>query len=143
MSTLTGAIGSPVAAIVQHLLSVSTITDIVDQKVFGGALPRGSAKFTNAVVVRMAGGLPDMDQSTLHRPRLEFRCYAETDAEAETLYQALYAALNGQIGIQANDVLIKSIWMASMGANLYDEDVNKPFLLSYADSIFQTEKLSA
>lgn len=143
MTSLTGAIGSPVACIVQHLLSLSSITDVVDQKVFGGALPSGAAQMKNMIAVRAAGGLSDLDVIAIHRPRLEIRCYGETDEEAELIYHLVYAALNGQTGIQANDTLCKSIWMASKGANLFDENVNKPFMLAFMDSIFQTEKVSA
>ena len=143
MATLTGAIGSPISAVVQHLLTVSGVTDLVDQRVFGGALPGRSADFESAVVIRAAGGRPDIDQIVLHRPRFEIRCYGTTDEEAEEIFLAVYAALNRQLGIQANDTLIKSIWIASTGANLFDQDVNKPFILAFADSIMQTEKVSA
>ncbi len=143
MSSLTGSIGSPVECVVQHLLSVAAVTALVEKRIFGAALPAGSASFDTAITVRLAGGLPDMYQLVLHRPRFEFRCYGVTDTQAEEVYQAVYAALNGQEGIQASDILIKSIWMASLGTNLYDEDTNKPFILSYADSIVQTEKVSA
>ena len=142
MTTLTGTIGSPVSCIVQHLLSVDSVTDKVDERIFGGALPPASGKFKSAITIRGADGLPDIDVEVMHSPRLELRCYGETDEEAEEIYYLVYAALNGKLGIQANDTLCKSIWMASKGTNLFDENVNKPYMLAFMDSIFQTEKVS-
>ncbi|KKN48913.1 hypothetical protein LCGC14_0648110 [marine sediment metagenome] len=143
MSTLNGEVADPVGVIVAHLLSLSDLEAKVDKRIYGGALPPGSANFDSAVVIRLAGGLPDLYQEVITYPRFELRCYGLTDEKAGEIYWLVYRLLNGKLNIIANDGLIKSIWINSGGTTLYDNTVNRPFHLGFLQAIMQTEKLSA
>ncbi len=143
MGNLSGDIADPVGAIVQFLLNEIAITNMVDKKVFGSALPPQGADYESFILVRLAGGRGDIDQETITYPRLEFRCYGLTDNAAATLYWLVYRLLNGQTNLIYNDTRFMSISIVSSGAALYDDTLNRPYVLAYADCMMQTEKISA
>ena len=143
MSTLTGEPKDPVGLVVQYLLSLSGLTDLVDKRIYGGAVPPGSAEFDSMVTVRPAGGPPEMYQEVLARPRFEVRSYATTDEEAGQIHWKVYTLLNGKNNILISDGRILAIWSSSGGSLLYDQVLNRPFMVSFYDSIVQLEAISA
>ncbi len=143
MSTLTGPPKDPTSILVQYLLGQTDVTDLVDKKIFGGAVPPLSADFDSMVVVRPAGGPPEMYQEVISKPRFEVRAYALTDEEASKIYWRVYTVVNGKTNILANDGRILSIWSSSNGSLLYDQVLNRPFMVSFYESIVQLEAISA
>ena len=147
MAKLIGEIVDPVGIVVQHLLGLSDLTDLVDKRIFGGLLPPNSAQFENAVTIRQSGGPRELYQEVITRPRFEVRCYGATEEIASEVYWRVYRLLNGKLnitgGIAPKDGRILSIWFSSGGAMLYDETLNKPFMLAFLESYAQAEALSA
>ena len=119
------------------------MTDLVDKRIFGGAVPPLSADFESMVVVRPAGGPPEFYQEVISKPRFEVRSYGRTDEEASEIYWRVYKVTNGKLNILANDGRILSIWASSAGSLLYDQVLNKPFMVSFYESIVQLEAISA
>ncbi|KKN55915.1 hypothetical protein LCGC14_0577580 [marine sediment metagenome] len=143
MATLTGEIVDPVGIVVQYLLDQVDLTNLVDKRIFGGLLPPGSAQLDNAVTIRIAGGPREIYQEVIIRPRFELRCYGATEEDAAQVYWRVYRLLNGKLNISANDGRVLSIWISSGGTVLYDEVLNKPFMLAFMESFVQAEALSA
>lgn len=143
MSTLTGPPKDPTSILVPYLLSQSDLTDLVDQRIYGGAVPPLSADFDSMIVVRPAGGPPEMYIEVVTKPRFEIRTYALTDEEAAKIYWAVYKVVNGKTNIIVNDGRILSIWASSNGSLLYDQVLNRPFMVSFYESIAQLEAISA
>lgn len=143
MTVLTGEVKDPISTLVQHLLSLSDLTDLVAKKIYGGATPSGSADFDSWITVRPAGGRAEIDVEVIGKPRFEIRTYAPTDEVAMQIYWRVYRLINGKLNIIANDGRILSIWASSAGALLYDQTFNKPFVVSFYESIVQLEAVSA
>jgi hypothetical protein len=147
MAVLTGEIVDPVGVVVQHLLGLTDLTGLVDKRIFGGLMPPGSAQFDNAVTVRAAGGPRELYQEVITRPRFELRCYGATEEDASQVYWRVYRLLNGKLnltgGVAPKDGRILSIWVSSGGAMLYDETLNRPYMLAFMECYAQAEALSA
>lgn len=143
MTTLTGPPKDPTSILVQYLLGQTDVTDLVDQRIFGGAVPPLSANFDSMVIVRPAGGPPEMYIEVITNPRFEVRTYALTDEETAKIYWRVYTVVNGKTNIIANDGRILSIWASSNGSLLYDQILNRPFMVSFYESIAQLEAISA
>ncbi len=143
MATLTGEVKDPIGTLVQHLLSLSDLTDLVDQRIFGGATPPESADFDSWITVRPAGGPQEMYIEVIAKPRYEIRAYGLTDETAMQLHWRVYRLINGKLNILANDARILSIWSTSGGSLLYDQTFNRSFVVSFYDSIVQLEAISA
>lgn len=142
MSTLTGVVADPVGAMTQYLLSLSDVTDIVDERVFGSALPPESGDFESSLTVRLSGGQGDIDQPVVGTIRLELRCYGLTEEGAASLYWVVHKALNGQNNLIYNDTRFMSIRVISSGAALYDVTLNRPYIHAFLDCMVQLEKIS-
>jgi hypothetical protein len=143
LSELTGEVVDPISILVQYLLDQSDMTDLVEQRIYGGGLPPNSSDYDNAITIRQSGGPTELDQETIAWPRFEIRCYGRTDEEAAEVFWRLYRLINGKLNLMANDGRILSIWLNGAGIGLYDETVNRPFRLAFAQSIVQTEAVSA
>lgn len=143
MTTLTGEVKDPIGTLVTHLLSLSDLTDLVDGRIYGGATPSGSADFDSWITVRPAGGPQEMYIEVIAKPRYEIRAYGLTDEVALQIHWRVYRLINGKLNILANDARILSIWSSSNGALLYDQIFNRPFVVSFYDSIVQLEAVSA
>lgn len=147
MATLTGEIVDPVGILVQHLLGQTALTDLVDKRIYGGLLPPGSAQQESAVTIRQSGGPRELYQEVITRPRFEVRCYGATEEDAAQVYWRVYRLTNAKLnltgGTAPKDGRILSIWFSSSGAMLYDETLNKPYMLAFMESFVQTEALSA
>lgn len=143
MSSLTGEVKDPVGILVQHLLDQTDLTDLVDKRIFGGAVPPLSADFDSMVVIRLSGGPPEIYQEVISKPRFEIRTYGLTDEKATEVHWRVYRLINGKLNILANDGRILSIWVSSNGALLYDQTLNRPFVVTFYESIVQLEAISA
>ena len=143
MSTLTGEIVDPIITLVQYLLGQADMTALVEQRIYGGGLPPDRADVNTAIIIRQSGGPTEIYQETIAWPRFEIRCYGRTDEEAAEVFWRMYRLINGKLNLIANDGRILSIWLAGTGITLFDETVNKPFRLTFAQAIVQTEAVSA
>lgn len=136
-------IADPIAAIVAYLRAQASLQAMVNDRILGDSIPPSSAQIKNAVTIRLAGGPAEIYIEQVIRPRIEVRAYGETDEEAATIFWEVYRLLNGKINLIANDTRIMSFAFAGNGTTLFDEDVNKPFKLAYAETHIQANKLSA
>ncbi len=143
MSTLTGEVKDPISTLVVHMLTLSDLTGLVDRRIYGGATPSGSGNFDSWITVRPAGGQAEFYQEVIAKPRFEIRAYGLTDEQAMQIHWRVRKVINGQLNILANNARILSIWASSGGALLYDQTFNRPFVVSFYDSIVQLEAISA
>jgi len=133
-------IADPVAALVAYLRSQSEFADLVGaEHIYGDSLPSQAGMPRKAVTIRHAGGGGRELYLPIIRPRLEVRCYGETDREASRVFWALYSILNGQCNLIANDTRLMSVLFDAGPSALQDETLNTPFKLGYLEVISQQE----
>lgn len=85
------------AAVVEVLLASAALTSVVGQRVWGGSpLPPKAANYDpsqgGAVCAQTIAGRDDYTDLLRH-DQVQFKCYAETRAEADTLAGTLHSAL--------------------------------------------------
>ena len=122
----------PHNVMVDYLLTQSTLTDSISTRIYPFKLPANAT--LPAIWFRIDGG-ESMIETPLITPSFEFRCYADTEAEAIALDGLLYdvltstiAGVDGNITFAENEVIgqllpdpdntryqmVQSIWSVEM-----------------------------
>ena len=82
-----------------YLLTVSGVTDLVGTRIYAGRdVPPSSFSLVDdgaCIAFRVRGGDEDYEGALL-TPSVQFKCYGQTDLEANTVYRALDDALQVQ-----------------------------------------------
>ena len=111
-----------------YLVTVTALTALVGQRVYASVdLPAGYTPVGNgsALLFGVRGGDQAYSSHQL-QPSVQFRCYAETEAKARLVAQALYDALNDQ-----HAAGIKYARMETLPQLLREPEVDWPYCLGF------------
>lgn len=109
----------------KFLSEQSTLTDIVEQRMYCPRLPEGTDLPALGFFTR--GGTSTPYIPDLVEPSIQFDCWAESPIEARGLYIALYSALQGiqdeRVTIDLNTYRLLSAIEEVQGQDLQDVDI--------------------
>lgn len=88
------------ATLVTFLLANESLTEVTEQRIWGGSpFPPKSSNYNpsvgGAICLQTIAGSDDYTDLLRHE-RVQFKCYAETRAKADDLAGVLHSALNNQ-----------------------------------------------
>jgi len=116
------------AVIRAYLVTVTALTTLVGQRVYASVdLPAGytPAGDGSAILFGVRGGDQAYSSRQLH-PSVQFRCYAETEAKARSVAEALYDALNDAHGLG-----FRYARMETLPQLLREPEVDWPYCLCF------------
>jgi hypothetical protein len=110
------------------LLKSAVVTDIVGQRIYahrdnppiGYTLDAGPC-----ICMKVRGGAPDLTGNILE-PSIQFKCISTSEVDANTVYRALYMALDG-----VQDAVVRYASCEVLGQTIYDPETKWNMVLTY------------
>lgn len=121
-------------ALITHLKTVSAITDLTGQRIFGGELPEDEiADMPQAVVVlRYAGGFDVFRTHREQQPRLNIWCYGDGFKQAGQVDGAVADALIAIRRLEVGNTLIYAVGYSGGPRQLKEPDAGWPYTVRSA-----------
>jgi hypothetical protein len=118
-------IPDPLADIRAFLLTVSTVTDLVGDRVFVAEIPEGKAAGmpTGTVVISPVGGLGRPKRLKIRHLRIDTICHGATLHESKSVHDAVREALET---LTTPTGSVKTVEIASEAQNARDPDKQWP-----------------
>lgn len=97
-------------AMCDYLLSQSNITDLVEDRVFGGEIPEDEIEHMpqKMIVIQYDGGLAVSSCVPISSPRMDFFCYGKTYFECGRVDREVYSALKSLTTTRVGEALLHS-----------------------------------
>lgn len=121
------------AVIVEYLKASGTaLHALVGARVYCPRLPQGFTNSQAVIEVMRRGGSSKMAHAE-HRASFQIKCYggANSHAQAEAVYRALYDRLHSITGMDTASGNIMTAEEENMGQSLFDPETGWPFVLVY------------
>lgn len=115
-------------AILDFLLDQEGLTNVVEGRIYAEAYdpaPGYTPADGQAICFKTRGGRQDYTGSVL-LPSVQFKCYGETEVEANEAFRALYDALNDKASYE-----IKYAMLETLGQTLREPDTEWIYVLAF------------
>lgn len=120
-----------------HLTAQSTITDIVEDRIYPTVMPQQTA--LPAIVFYNVGTTPISRQDgrpTLVRSRIQIDCYADRVRDAKLLSEAVRDALESYVGMMGASS-VQAVFLLEHGSDDFD-DIPSSFRISSDYEVWHT-----
>lgn len=122
-----------VLALMEILKADTSVSDLVDDRVYGEELPRDEITSGNMprknVVIVSAGGLSTTKTTPTVNPRFDVWCYGETKYEASILDRAVYDAVKNIERVLIRNMLIHSAGLSGGPIPYRDQETGWPAMI--------------